>query len=93
MPAKIDVKDIGIPSDANARTLALLYAFWAMAEALLHDDVLDREEFFGRAAAGLKLLKMTGNFKAAEELVGIIDPIASVYFDGARSDSMETRRS
>jgi len=67
-------------SDADAKVLAVLYAYWALAEALLHEDLIDKSAFFGRAAAALDLLFVTKNIDAAQELAGIIEPLVQRYF-------------
>jgi hypothetical protein len=69
--------------DVDAKVLALLYAYWALAEALLHEDLIDKPTFFGRAAAGLDLLFVTQNLDAAQELAGIIEPLVERYFNSS----------
>jgi hypothetical protein len=51
-----------------------------LTETLLNQARIDQHEFFGRAASGLALLKASGNSAAAEELEGIVNPIAAKYF-------------
>jgi hypothetical protein len=67
-------------ADPHAKLLALLYAFWALAETALQDAEFDRDQFFCRNASALELLLMTGNFDAADELTEILEPLARKYY-------------
>lgn len=66
-------------AQSHAREVALLYAFWALAEAVLERDLIEPAQFFGRSAAALTVLQALGHDRAAAELEEIIRPLADTY--------------